>query len=39
LATPEGDPFQAYLDFQVKWQEMMGIIGERRAEIQQKVFG
>jgi hypothetical protein len=39
LAAPEGDPFQSYLDFQSKWEEMMGIIDERRTEVQKRVFG
>jgi hypothetical protein len=39
LARAEGDPFQAYLDFQKKWAEMMSLIGEHRAEVRQKVFG
>jgi hypothetical protein len=39
LAAPEGDPFQAYLDFQKKWEELMRLIGVRRGEVRQKVFG
>ncbi len=39
LAAPKVDPFQSYLRFQKKWQEMMGIIGEKRAEIRKRVFG
>jgi hypothetical protein len=39
LARPEGDPFRAYLDFQGKWVELMRLIGERRAEVRQRVFG
>ncbi|MBE9473397.1 MAG: hypothetical protein IMY85_00795 [Chloroflexi bacterium] len=39
LAKPETDPFQSYLRFQKKWVEMMGIIEERRAEVQKVVFG
>jgi hypothetical protein len=39
LAEPEYDPFQSYLDFQKKWVEMMGIIDERREEVQKVVFG
>jgi len=39
LAIPENDPFQSYLEFQKKWEEMMGIIDERRAEVQKRVFG
>lgn len=39
LAKPEYDPFQTYLAFQKKWEEMMGIIEERRAEVQERVFG
>jgi hypothetical protein len=39
LAIPENDPFKAYLEFQKKWEEMMGIIDERRAEVEKRVFG
>jgi len=39
LAVREDNPFQAYLSFQEKWQQMMGIIGERRAELRKAVFG
>ena len=39
LAKPEYDPFQTYLAFQKKWEEMMGIIEEQRAEVQKRVFG
>jgi hypothetical protein len=39
LATPDKDPFQSFLAFQKKWEEMMGIIGERRSEVRQRVFG
>jgi hypothetical protein len=39
LAKPETDPFQSYLRFQKKWVEMMGIIAERRTEVQKVVFG
>ena len=39
LAIPETDPFQSYLRFQKKWVEMMGIIAERRSEVQKVVFG
>jgi hypothetical protein len=39
LATPDTDPFQSYLDFQKKWELMMGIIEERRSEIKKRVFG
>jgi hypothetical protein len=39
LAKPETDPFQSYLRFQKKWVEMMGIIEERRTEVQKVVFG
>ncbi len=39
LAIPETDPFQSYLRFQKKWVEMMGIIAERRTEVQKVVFG
>ena len=39
LAKPDKDPFQAYLEFQRKWEEMMGIIAERRSEVKKRVFG
>jgi hypothetical protein len=39
LAIPESDPFQSYLEFQRKWVELMGIIDERRSEVQQVIFG
>jgi hypothetical protein len=39
LAIPDKDPFQSFLAFQKKWEEMMGIIGERRLEVQKRVFG
>ncbi len=39
LAMPKADPFQAYLAFQKKWEEMMGILGEKRAEVQKRLFG
>ncbi len=39
LSMPKADPFQAYLAFQKKWEEMMGILGEKRAEVQKRVFG
>ena len=39
LAEPQGDPFEAYLAFQKKWEEMMGIIAERREEVRRRVFG
>jgi hypothetical protein len=39
LAKPEKDPFQSFLVFQKKWEEMMGIIEERRPEMQKRVFG
>jgi hypothetical protein len=39
MAVPEKDPFQFYLDFQKKWEEMMGIIEERRPEVKKRVFG
>lgn len=39
LAQPDYDPFQTYLDFQVKWQEMMSIIEEHRPEVREAVFG
>jgi hypothetical protein len=39
LAKPKTDPFQAFIAFQKKWEEMMGIIAERRLEVQARVFG
>jgi hypothetical protein len=39
LANPDKDPFLSYLGFQKKWQEMMGIIEERREEVKKRVFG
>ena len=39
LAEPQGNPFEAYLAFQQKWEELMGILDQRRAEVQQVVFG
>ena len=39
LAKPKSDPFQSFIEFQKKWQEMMGIIGEKRADVQARVFG
>jgi hypothetical protein len=39
LAKPKHDPFQSFIAFQKKWEEMMGIIGEKRQEIHERVFG
>jgi hypothetical protein len=39
LAKPEKDPFQSFLAFQKKWEEMMGVIEDRRPEVQKRVFG
>jgi len=39
LATPNKDPFQSFIAFQKKWEEMMSIIGERRSEVRKRVFG
>ena len=39
LATPDTDPFKSFLAFQKKWAELMGIIDERRPEVQKRVFG
>ena len=39
LAKPKEDPFESFIAFQKKWEEMMGIIGENREEIQKWVFG
>ena len=39
LAKPKTDPFQSFIAFQKKWEEMMGIIGEKRTEVQERVFG
>jgi hypothetical protein len=38
-AEPDSDPFMSYLSFQKKWVEMMGIIEERRVEVQKAVYG
>ena len=38
LTEPDFDPFQSYLGFQKKWVEMMGIIEERRGEVQKGGF-
>ena len=39
LAIPDEDPFRSYLEFQKKWEEMMGLIEDRRTEVQKRVFG
>lgn len=39
LALPKTDPFKSYIDFQKRWEEMMGIIDERREEVRNIVFG
>ena len=39
LAKPEKDPFQSFIAFQKKWEEMMGIIEDKRTEVQMRVFG
>jgi hypothetical protein len=39
LAKPKTDPFQSFIAFQRKWEEMMGIIGEKQAEVRKTVFG
>ena len=39
LAKPQGNPFDSYLAFQRKWEEMMGIVGDRREEVRRLVFG
>jgi hypothetical protein len=39
LAEPKTDPFQSFIAFQKKWEEMMGIIDEKRVEVQKRVFG
>ncbi len=39
LAIPDKDPFQSFLAFQKKWEEMMGIIEARRPEVYKRVFG
>jgi hypothetical protein len=38
LAEPEGDPYAEYLAYQARWEEMMSLIEERRAEIANRVF-
>lgn len=35
----EGTIPLSFIGFQKKWEEMMGIIAERRAEVQKRVFG
>lgn len=39
LANPEKDPFQSFIAFQKKWEELMSIIEDRRPEVQKRVFG
>jgi len=39
LSVPKKDPFRSFIEFQKKWEEMMGIIEERRKEVQKRVFG
>jgi len=39
LAHPKKDPFQSFIAFQKKWEEMMGIIADKREEVQKRVFG
>ena len=39
LAIPKVDPFAAYIAFQQKCEEMMGLISERRDEVKKVVFG
>lgn len=38
LATPEVDPFESYLAFQRKWEQMMALIADRREEVKELVF-
>jgi hypothetical protein len=38
LAPPDFDPYQSFLKFQKRWEEMMGVIEDRRAEIKRRVF-
>jgi hypothetical protein len=38
-ASPQGDPFQAYLDFRDRWERMMAFIGKNRDEARSRVFG
>ena len=39
LAIPDKDPFQSFLEFQKKWEELMGLIEDRRTEVHERVFG
>ena len=39
LAIAQVDPFQAFLNFQKKWAELMGLIDDKRDEVQKRVFG
>jgi hypothetical protein len=39
LALPEVDPFESYLAFQRKWEQMMTLIADRRKEVRELVFG
>jgi hypothetical protein len=39
LAAPKTDPFQSYLAFQHKWEQMMAILAEKRAAVRKQVFG
>ena len=38
-AIPEVDPYQSYLDFQKKWEDLMTLIDDRRDEVRKVVFG
>lgn len=39
LAQPKVDPYESYIGFQKKWEEMMAIIAEDRAVVREAVFG
>jgi hypothetical protein len=39
LALPKVDPFESYLAFQRKWEQMMALIADRRKEVRELVFG
>lgn len=39
LAAPDGDPFQSFLAFQRRWEQLMALISERRGDFRGQVFG
>ena len=38
LASPQGDPFQDYLDFQAQWEAMMNLIERDRDQVREHVY-